>query len=237
MSGPDASDQRKTLKRKAVEIEFERVTRPDPTVDILKMFKTSTRPIFDVSNQWTIDVFPNMIPIIMYIMLTSNRHYNLVANRDFSKISASTLCIYNLCMVYGFFLINDLEVRSKPSVHARHWKNDASKMEFVTTLRSLPVPEFIATLLSQFHACETDRTSNVFFVPSAAGYDHNQFFGRVFPINFFSVIHDCIATLSSSSSINQILQNVFTRPLYTIGEDFTCIIPDLIGISIDRGGR
>jgi hypothetical protein len=234
MSDHDASNQPRPLKRKTVELTFEKVTIADPAVDILQMFKLNSNAHFDISNVWTIDVFPTMIPIIMYIILSAIRQYGNIANRDFSKITPSTLCIYYMCIVYGFFLINDLEVRPQPSAHARSWKDNSWKRSFVNLLKSLPVPEFLTTILSQFHPMTTDRTKNVFFIPSAAGYDHDQFFGRVFPVNFFAEIHDCIANLSSSSSLYQILQHLFSKSLYTIGNNFTCLIPDLIGISVHR---
>lgn len=234
MSNSDANPPPKVLKRKSVDYVIERVPRPTPVLDIMKMFQANSNIYFEVSNSWTIDVFPNMIPIIMLIILTSIRDYGLVTNREYSKITPSTLCMYYLSIVYGYFLINDLEVRPQTSAHARPWKDCSYKRDFTNVLRSLPVPEFLTVILSQFHATETDRTRNVYFVPSAAGFDHNQFFGRLFPVNFFAEVHDCLATLSSSSSLNQILQYLYTRPLYTIGDDFTCLIPDLIGVTLDR---
>lgn len=234
MSDTNANNPPTHLKRKTLDYNVEKVTRPRPSVDILEMFQSNSNIRFETSNTWTVDVFPNMVPITMYVILTAIRHYGQVTNRDFSKITPSTLCMYYMSIIYGFFLINDLEVREAPSAHARSWKDNSWKREFTDVLRSLPVPEFIGNLLTQFHAAETGRTKNVFFVPCAAGYDHNQFFGRIFPVNYFAEVHDCLANFSSSSTLNQILQFLFTRPIYTIGEEYTCLIPDLIGITIDR---
>lgn len=140
-----------------------------------------------------------------------------------------------MAVVYGFFLLNDMFVRPAPSAHARSWLNVHWKHDFANYLLSLPVPEFLTPILSQFHCFTTDRTKNVFFVPSAAGYDHDQFFGRVFPLNMFAEIHDCTATLPGNSTRNQVLQDLYSRVLYTIRNPaFTCVIPDLIGITIDQ---
>lgn len=234
MSTNDADSQTNKLKRKTIEYTVEKVSRPDPSADVLQTFKANSSHHFEMSNVWTVDVFPCMIPIVMYIILIANRHYPIVTNKEYSKISTATLCMYYLSIVYGYFLINDLEVRPNSSAHARAWKNNATKMEFVNFMKHLPVPEFIATILAQFTPCETERSKNVFFIPSAAGYDHDQYFGRVFPVKFFAEIHDCLANLSGGATMLQIRQYLYTRPLYTIGNDFTCLIPDLIGISLDQ---
>ena len=233
MSTNDSTSRQASLKRKNVEYKLEPTKRATPCVDLLKMFQQNSGAFFDSSNIWTIDVFPNMIPIIMYVIMTSIRQFKEITDNTFSKVSVPSICMYYMSIVYGFFLINDLEVRPASSAHAHSWKNDEDKKEFVMLLKSLPIPERLIPILSQFFASETDRTKNVFFVPSAAGYDHDQFFGRVFPMNFFSEIHDCIANIPSSTPTMQITQYLFSRPLYTAG-DFTCVIPDLIGVSLDR---
>lgn len=107
-------------------------------------------------------------------------------------------------------------VRPAPSAHARVWAETSWKNDFANFLLSLPLPEFLAPILSQFHSFQTERTKNVFFVPSAAGFDHDQFFGRVFPLNMFAAIHDCTATLPGNSTRNQVLQDLYSRVLYTL---------------------
>ena len=235
MSTSHTVNRLNALKAKATTIEFKEVKGPAPSADILNLFRDNTAARTDSSNEWIIDVFPNMTPILMYVMLMSIRHANATQQREHSKSSVATICMYHMTIVYGFFLIGDMSVRPASSAHARSWSEISWKSEFAEFLLSLPMPEFLVPILSQFHCFETDRTRNVFFVPSAAGYDHDQFFGRVFPLNMFAAIHDCTATLPGNSSKIDVLRDLYSRVLYTITDPgFTCVIPDLIGVTIDQ---
>nr|WPM45973.1 MAG: coat protein [Cannabis cryptic virus] len=233
MSSSTITSRLDALKSKNVIIEFKEAKTPVPSADILQLFADNTAARSDSSNEWIIDVFPNFTPILMYIMLNAIRHANATAQREHSKSSVATICMYHLSIVYGFFLINDLNVRPAPSAHARIWAESNWRSEFVKFLSTLPVPEFLIPILSQFHAFETARTKNVFFIPSAAGYDHDQFFGRVYPLNMFAAIHDCTATLPGNSSKIDVLRDLYSRVLYSITDPaYTCVIPDLIGITL-----
>ena len=234
MASSEPRDQDLSGARKRVRYDINRIESASPVANVLEMFKANSRAFFDTSNQWIIDVFPNMVPIIMYIMLMATRHFNAVTDRDFAKVSQHTICMYYVSIVYGFFLLNDLDVRPQTSSHASSWKEISWKKDFVELLSVLPVPEFLKSILSQFYPAETERTKNIFFIPSAAGFDHDQFFGRVFPVNFFAEMHDCLANLQSNSTRIDIIKALFSEPLYTIGEEFTCTIPDLIGVSINQ---
>nr|WMN13753.1 coat protein [Betapartitivirus sp. 'aconiti'] len=235
MSTSSTNPRLSAIKSKAVNLVFQDLKIPDSSADILDLFRANTAARTDSSNEWTIDVFPNITPILMYVMLMSIRHAESVQHREHSKSSVATICMYHMSVVYGFFLLNDLYVRPAKSAHARSWVETSWKNDFVTFLLSLPMPEFLAPILSQFHSFETERSRNIFFVPSAAGFDHDQFFGRVFPLNMFAAIHDCAATLPGNSTRNQVLQDLYSRTLYSITNPaFTCVIPDLIGITIDQ---
>jgi hypothetical protein len=223
------------LKNKSPVLSVQESKRPKISRDLMPLFQSNTAARSDSSNQWTIDVFPNMVPITMYIMLTSIAHANDVDHRTTSKVSVATICMYHLSIVYGYFLLNDMITRASASAHARPWIETSWKREFADFLLTLPVPEFLTPFLSQFQHFTTDRTKNVFFTPSAAGFDHNIFFGRVFPLNMFSAIHDCTATLPGNTPRIQVLQDLYSRVLYTItAPGFTCLIPDLIGVTIDQ---
>ena len=235
MSNMTPNPRLNLIKSKAVILEVQENKIPEPAADVLTLFKSNTSARFDTSNEWIIDVFPNMTPILIYVMITALKHSNVVQYRDHSKSTVATICMYYMSIVYGFFLLNDLYVRPTPSAHARNWSECSWKQEFVDFLLSVPVPEFLIPVLSQFHSFQTERTKNVFFVPSGAGFDHDQFFGRVYPISMFAAIHDCIATLPGGSTRIQVYQDLFSRVLYSItAPAFTCVIPDLIGVTIDQ---
>lgn len=235
MSSTSLTNRLNALKTKTTEITFNEVKAPVPSADILELFRANTGARSDSCNDWTIDVFPNMTPIMMYTMLMSIRHASATEQREHAKASVATICMHHMTIIYGFFLLNDLFVRPAPSAHARSWAEVSWKNEFVNYLMNVPVPEFLTTILSQFHAFETDRTKNVFFIPSAAGYDHDQFFGRVYPLNMFAAIHDCTATLPGNSSKIDVLKDLYSKVLYSIHiPGFSCCIPDLIGVTISQ---
>lgn len=235
MSSTSLTSRLNALKTKTMNLTFTDVKAPVPSADILELFRANTGARADSCNDWTIDVFPNMTPIMMYTMLMSIRHANATQQREHSKASVATICMHHMAVIYGFFLVNDLHVRPAPSAHARSWAETSWKDDFVNFLMNVPVPEFLTTILSQFHAFETDRTKNVFFVPSAAGYDHDQFFGRVYPLNMFATIHDCTANLPGNSSKIDVLKDLYSKVLYSIQvPNFACCIPDLIGVTISQ---
>ena len=188
----------------------------------------------DSANQWIIDVLPNMVPILCYVMINSLLHASVTDYREYAKTSTATICMYHMSILYGYFLINDLKVRPAASAHARVWSESHYKNDFVNFLMRLPVPEFLVPILTQFQAFHTDRSKNVNFIPSAAGFDHDIFFGRVFPLSMFAVIHDTAANLPSNSSRTQVLNEVFSKVLYQIqAPAFQCVIPDLLGVTLD----
>jgi hypothetical protein len=226
------------LKNQVVSLPFTATETPEPANDLLKSMKENTSAHTSTANQWTIDLFPNMIPVLIHVMSAASHHANAINFREHSKTSAATVAMYHMAVVYGYFLINDLKIRLTPSAHARSWAEVSWKSEFVEFLLSLPVPEFLAPILSEYQHFVTDKTPNVHFTPSAAGFDHDQFFGRVFPLKMFAALHDSTATLPSSSTYAQVLQDVFSRPLYAItAPAFTCFIPDLLGITLTAGAN
>ncbi|QED42876.1 ORF1 [Helianthus cryptic virus 1] len=235
MSDTNADPQLKITKSMSTLLSVQESKIPDPTDDVLTQFEADTAACFDTSNQWIIDVFPNMIPILTFIMLIAVKHAALVEHRDHSKCSLATICMFYTTVLYGYFLLNDVYVRKPSSAHARTWIETSWKHEFVKFLLTLPVPQFMLPIFTQFQVFQTDRSKNISFVPSAAGFDHDQFFGRSFPISLFAAIHDCTASLPGNTTKIQVLQDLFSRVLYSITNPaYTCVIPDLIGITIDQ---
>jgi hypothetical protein len=235
MSSAPLTARLASLKAKTAELTVQEVKVPDSSADILMLFQGNSAARTDSANEWIIDVFPNMTEILLYVMLMSIQHARLTDHRDHAKASVATICMYHMSIVYGFFLLNDLHVRPSPSAHASSWSQTHWKHDFANFLLTLPVPEFLVPILSQFHACQTERTRNVFFVPSAAGFNHDHFFGRFYPLNLFAAIHDCTATMPGNSPRMSVLQDLFSRPLYSVANPpITYVIPDFLGITIDQ---
>jgi hypothetical protein len=231
-----------TLKSKTADLIVQDVKIPDSSADILTLFESNSAARADSANEWTVDVFPNMIPIMMYVFLLALQHAGLTDHRNHAKSSVATIALYHSALVYGFFLLNDMFVRPSPSAHARSWLQSTPKSLFASFLLSLPVPDSLMPIFAQLHASETERSRNVFFVPSAAGFSHGHHFGKFLPLTMFAAIHDCTATMPGNSPRLDVLKDLFNRDLYTINQvnpayQFNCSIADLIGVTMDRSNQ
>jgi len=155
------------------------------------------------------------------------------------KVTTPTIALYQLALFYGYFLINDLYVRPTKSQHANIWEFSTQRNDFVEFISQLPVPEHMVPILEQYNATTTERTPNVVLIPSAAGFNHNTYFGRFIPLIALTEMHDCICRMPGNSSREAILGNLFTRQLYTTpaghNDTFTCTWPDLLGHTYDTG--
>jgi len=219
------------LQTKTTELKFKDVTLPENSANVLTLLKTNSAIKNATANEWIIDVLPNFTPILMYVMSISATMAQLVDHREHSKTSTATITMYNMAIIYGYFLASDLFVRPSPSSHASSWQQTTWKESFVEFLLSLPVPEQLETILQQFAPTVTERRNNIFYVPSAAGFNHDQHFGRFYPLNFFSSIHDCTATLPGNSARHTVLNDLLPRELYTSGAN-TISFGNLLGFSL-----
>jgi len=231
-----------TLGKRTTLVTVKQIDNPAPALDILESFKNASAPRKTISNSWIIDVLPNFMTLIMYIMLTSSHHSKLSDSRDHPKSTTATIAAYHLAIVYAFVLLNDMYVRPSPSAHATSWLNETYKHDFAQFLMTLPVPEFLVPVLSQLFAAEPASMPNLFFVPSAAGFDFARFYGKFLPLSFFTVLHDISAELPGNSKRMDIFQELFTRPLYAClnpastanpKTGFSSVIGDILGTTID----
>jgi hypothetical protein len=205
-----------SLKNKSVVLEVKDVKYPENIADPLALFEKNSSPKTASANDWTVDVFPSQIPIFMYIMQIAASASAAADHKNQAKSSLATFCLYYAVVLQGFFLLNDLHVRPSPSPHASSWSTVSWKNKFAEYLLSLPVPDSMKTIFAQLSATETNRTKNVFFVPSAAGFNIHHFFGRFVPINFFAHLHDCIATMPGNSKPSEIQQDFLARQLFKL---------------------
>nr|QLC36796.1 capsid protein [Sarcosphaera coronaria partitivirus] len=229
------------LKAKTADLIVKEVDLPESSADPLKLFESNSAARADSSNEWTIDLYPSQVSVFMFILTLAAQTSALIDHKNHAKSSLATVALYYMTIYHAFFLINDMYVRPTPSAHARSWKETSWKNDFVNFLLTLPVPESMMTIFAQLYATQSERTSNVFVVPSAAGFQHDIFYGRFFPIAFFTHIHDCIATMPGNSSRLAILNDLLPRHLYrlrpTTGSGFDSIIADLIGITATGTGN
>jgi hypothetical protein len=206
----------KKLSKFSTNVEFQEVKHVVPTDDFVSRFKAATAARTDQANEFIVNVLPNMIPILCFILFHVNQLVPLLEHTKHAKISAATFTAYCLALVYGYILGSDAYVRPVPSQHAYEWLNDARKNEFSEFLMSLPVPSFLEPLLTKLSPATTDRRGNVSFIPSAAGFFYSMHFGRIFPLSMFFNLHDVAAESPSNQSPAATMSDYFLRPLYTI---------------------
>nr|QLC36789.1 capsid protein [Sarcosphaera coronaria partitivirus] len=230
------------LQLKEVKLVTQESPPPAPTADPLSLFETNSAAKYDSANTWTLDVFPSQQTIFCFLMLLASSASSAADHKEHAKSSLATFALYYMTIYHAFFLINDLHVRPNPSAHARIWQESSFRHNFAKFLESLPVPESMETIFAQLFAAQSDRTPNVFYIPSAAGFRHDMFFGRFFPLSIFTNLHDCIATVPGNSSRMTVTNDLFSRPLYTIkttpndDSPFVAQLPHLLGITHDNAG-
>jgi hypothetical protein len=225
---------RSVLKNKATTLTVQEVKVPAAIADPATLFAANSAPKFDQANVWTIDVFPSQQTILMYIMILASSVSAAADHKDHAKSSVFTFTMYYMCIYHALFLINDLYVRPSPSAHAQIWQESSWRSEFVEFLLTLPVPDHMKFIFERLAATNTDRTKNVFFVPSAAGFRHDIFFGRFFPLAMFTHMHDVAATYPGTTKREEIYSALLSHVLYTItpstGTPFPVFFADLLGI-------
>jgi hypothetical protein len=233
------SNKAAALKARTVEVTFKDTEAPDTSGDILTTFEANSGVKSETANEWTIDVFPDFMVIITYVLLIVRRFSLADDARIHPKVSTPTVAMYYMSLLYGFFLASDCYLRPQPSVHARLWKESSWRHDFLDFLMTLPVPENLVPIIAQFYATETERSRNVFFIPSAAGFTLKHFLGRFLPINFFSILHDAASLLPGNSNRLAVMQHVLSQSCFHINQvnpayrtQFS--MADFLGYSIDQ---
>nr|QLC36793.1 capsid protein [Sarcosphaera coronaria partitivirus] len=232
---PTVSAKLSALKAKTADLIVTETKIPDVHSNTLDLFQDNSAAKADSANEWIIDLYPSQVTIFMYLLNMASTLNAKIDHKEHAKSSLPIVAMYLMTIYHGFFLLNDIHVRPSPSAHAQSWTQTSWKATFVQYLLTLPVPEFMEPIFKQLTATETERTKNVFLIPSAAGFQHDIFYGRFFPLNFFTHIHDCIATMPGNSTRMAIINDLMPRILYklrpTAGNGFDSVLADLVGIT------
>jgi hypothetical protein len=194
-----AAQKASSLSSRSTNIEYKEVKNPTPSENFLDSYKASSSPQYGLANAFIIDVLPNFVPILMFIIFHVLQEIVLLEPKNHAKVSAPTYTAYCLTIVYGYFLLSDAYIRPQASVHAEEIKNDSTYREYMDYLLTLPVPDWLIPILKNFTTASTPRRPNLWFAASAAGFNHFTHFGRFFPVSIFTAIHDIAATTSSRS--------------------------------------
>nr|BBU59837.1 capsid protein [Rosellinia necatrix partitivirus 14] len=212
----NASSRASALAAQKLEIKFKAVETPDHSADFVKSYKAASSARHAVANLFTVDIFPDFTPQLMFVIYHCAQHIAALDNRSQPKVTIHTYIMYCMTIIYGHFLLSDMYIRPTPSAYAHDYKDTAYKNEFADFLLDLPVPDFLLPLLKTFTACTHPLMSNVVFCPSANGFHHKHFFGKFYPINIFSSLHDITANLASNLRPNNIALHTFSERIMTI---------------------
>jgi hypothetical protein len=206
------------LKSRTVEVSFKDTEAPDTSGDILTTFESNAGIKSETANEWTVNVFPDFTVIITYIMLIVRRFSLADDARIHPKVSTPTVAMYYVSIIYGFFLASDCYLRPNPSAYARLWKESSWRHDFLDFLMTLPVPEDLVPILAQFAPTETERSKNIFWIPSAAAFSLRHYFGRFIPVNFFSILHDAASSLPGNSNKLTVMKHVLQQSVIRINQ-------------------
>jgi len=215
---------------------------PTSVANRLQQFKSNTAARHPTANERTFDLFPNMIVPTTEIMLTSLEYATTLGAEmtGHSKISTATICFYQIFVLYGYFLINDCYVRPNPSNAAKNWLQSSSRTRMIEFIKCLPVPAWMLPLFNQWAASSSNKAANVFIVPTAASVRLETHYGRFFPANFFTLLHDLSATLPGNSDPTIVFSKLLYTQLssvYLQGETrnyhYSVCIADLLGFTAD----
>jgi hypothetical protein len=218
-------------------IEFKEVPSVDAKHDFVSQYIEASGAKKDFSNSFVVNVLPDFLPIVMFIMYHVNQSCHKLEASFHAKISPGTYASYCLSLVYGFFLACDVYVRPTPSAHAAPYDETSYKKRFLDFLLGLPVPTFLEPLFAQLSPTTDEIRGNIIFVPSAAGFNYAHHFGRFVPISLFTAIHDTTSEMPSNSTRFAIYTDLFTRVLYTIARPqsgqttFSASIANFIGVN------
>lgn len=198
------------------ELQFVPAQVPALSENFIAKFKANSAARKDYSGQHVINVLPNFVPILCYILYHVNQYISHLEHTKHSSVSAGTFTAYCLAIVYGYILCCDLYIRPSPSMHATVWQDETHRQRFTEFLMTLPVPDFISDILVKLTPTVTEHRGNILFVPSAAGFSYAHSFGRFFPLIMFTNIHDTAAETQESTSNTEVLYNYYRSRLYTI---------------------
>jgi hypothetical protein len=221
----DVSSRTAKITQKSTTIEYTESKIPEPSLNFFSLFKTASGTSSGLSNLHIVDVLPNFLPIISYCMYHATLFYPLMESRNHAKLSVPTLTAYFMSLIYAHFLASDCFLRPSSSFYADKFLENNKQKEFLNFLLSLPLPDFLTPILDQFTISSSPRRNNVVFCPSAAGYSYHHHFGRIFPINFLTVIHDVAAETSSRTDINLVLAEYLDTTLVHISNETDASTP------------
>jgi len=211
-----ASAKAASLASRAQEIVFKEVSIPSASENFESAYKESSGIKTGTTNRFTVHVLPNFLAILLFIMYNVQQNISFLEPKSHAKVSSMTFIAYCLTIVYGHLLLTDMHVNPDKSRFAEEIENDTVYRDFADFLLGLPVPAFLEPVLKYFTTTTSARRRNVWFSYSPAGFNHFMDFGRFFPINIFTALHDFAAVTNSRTDPNTVRFEFNQLEVFTI---------------------
>lgn len=90
--------------------------------------------------------------------------------KGFPFTSLATIVAYKLTLVYCYYLLCDLKLKSPRSKSAAPYKSDPQLCQFLNLIKSLSVPEYVCTLLNHTAPVLDNQKQNLKFIPTFAAF-------------------------------------------------------------------
>jgi hypothetical protein len=176
---------------------YKAVSCPSAASNFLDAYKNASRPSTSLTNEFQIQTMPDFSPILMEIIYHVNKDMPKIDVKGDPKVSSTTYVAYCLTILYAHFALTDMHINPIRSRFAAQLLDDSEYHDYLQHCLTLPVPHFMLPILNVFKTTNTSERSNIWTAPSFAGFTHFTHFGRFFPINIFTNLHDYAASTTA----------------------------------------
>lgn len=216
---------------------------PPPEAPTPKMKSTyfekldmAVRLELDHGTQHIIDVQPDLRFPFQYMIYNITEQFPDLTVKSHPFVSTFTLIAYQQIVFNAYILICDLYSREIVSYRAASFKNDPSKMDYLTKLLDCYIPADLEPLLNAFAPTFDPQRRLQLFVPSFAGFDFALDFGRIVPPSMMILAHHLLASVRTNSDPEVILRTFYSTPIISIlDESYTPA--NFLGGYFDRNQR
>nr|BBJ21306.1 defective capsid protein [Rosellinia necatrix partitivirus 3] len=199
-----------------------------PADTLLAQMAIDNKNSVSTGNHAVIDFQGDFRPIIMALCFYAASFYDSLDVKQHSKVSPPTLVAYFLFVIYGFYLISDLEARPTPSIHTR-FLHTPEFLDFKAFLYNLDVPDFLVKFLQAIAPAADPRRPNITYVPSFACYSEYMDFGRYFPVSIFLQCHNYVISNKTNDAPEDLINKMMGLNVYSdirIGNFFGQLLSD-----------
>jgi hypothetical protein len=186
---------------------------PAPKDDIFERMDIATKLEQDNSLEATIDVFPDVRYILLFIIFNVMKTYKSVTTER-PVLTPGSYVAYCLYLTYAFALINDYYGRPTTSFPASQFMNDDTRAQLLDALCRAYVPPFMLTIFSALADCNDPRRPGLIYICTLAGSRFNTDFGRYIPAQIFQYMHNLSTEADTSRDVQSAMAALLNTTLF-----------------------